>query len=199
MAFTLLDLKNQTNMSKYNKRGFLERIFKIKSVQEPQNQAALLRYSDPFIGEILLFAGNFAPRGWAFCHGQLLPINQNQALFALLGTTYGGNGTTNFKLPDLRGRVAIGVGAGHMQGEAAGQETHTLTQTELPTHSHGSTIPVVIPRDLTGTQATGLANANLQTLQNGSTTGASQSHNNVAPVLALNYIIAIQGIFPSRP
>lgn len=185
-------------MSKYNKRGFFERIFGTQPLQETEAPCSLLRYSDPFIGEIILFAGDFAPRGWAFCNGQTLAINQNQALFSLLGTQYGGDGRTTFKLPDLRGRVAIGVGGGHNQGEAAGTETHTLLATEIPAHAHSSTIPVVIPRDLTGTQATGLVNANLQGVQNGTTNGSSQSHNNVAPVLALNYIIATQGIFPSR-
>ena len=185
-------------MSKYNKGGFFERVLGIKPLQETQNKETTVRDSEPFIGEIMLFAGTFAPRGWMLCHGQTLAINTNQALFSLLGTQYGGDGRTTFKLPDLRGRVAIGVSGGYVQGQQAGTETHTLNSNELPAHSHGSTIPVVIPRDLTGTQATGLVNANLQGAENGSVAGSSQAHTNIAPVLALNYIIAIQGIFPSR-
>src|SRR5438874_3304897 len=90
----------------------------------------------PFMGEIKIISWNFAPQGWAFCNGQFLPINQNQALFSLLGTMYGGNGQTTFALPDLRGKVPLHVGQGFNQGETAGQENHTLTQSEMPAHSH---------------------------------------------------------------
>ena len=90
----------------------------------------------PFLGEVRVVSFNFAPKGWALCNGQLLPINQNQALFSLLGTTYGGNGQTTFALPDLRGRMPMHMGAGHTQGERAGEQTHTLTLSEIPQHSH---------------------------------------------------------------
>src|SRR6267142_2837265 len=92
--------------------------------------------AEPFLSEIRIFSFNFAPKGWAFCNGQFLPINQNQALFSLLGTTYGGNGQTTFALPDFRGRIPIHVGRGFLEGQAGGEETHTLNQQEMPTHTH---------------------------------------------------------------
>jgi len=138
---------------------------------------------DPFIGEVGLFANNFAPRGWAFCDGQLLQISENTALFSLLGTTYGGDGRTTFGLPDLRGRTAIGEGAGpgltpRPLGSKTGVENVTLTEAQMPSHAH--TLPLPPSSDMTGS------------------TGGNQPHTNMQPSLALNYIIALQGIYPSR-
>src|SRR5436190_18535631 len=99
-----------------------------------------VRMAEPFLSEIRIMSFNFAPKGWALCNGQLLPINQNQALFSLLGTTFGGNGQTTFALPDVRGRVPIHVGDGHTLGEKGGQEAHTITMQELPAHYHGVTV-----------------------------------------------------------
>lgn len=179
---------------------------------------------EPMIGEVRIFAGNFAPRSWALCEGQLLPISQNSALFSILGTTYGGDGRTTFALPDLRGRVAIGPGRGpgltdRRLGERSGQETHVLTTLEMPSHNHNASVTVSVGtntdsagsnegsgntlgaganiynstapeagEDLGGVSATG------QVLNN----GGSQAHNNMQPYLAVNYIIALQGVFPSR-
>ena len=178
---------------------------------------------DPLLGEIRLFGGNFAPQGWAFCQGQLLSIAQNSALFSLLGTTYGGDGQTTFGLPDLRGRVAIGFGQGaglpnYVLGELAGEPNHTLTTTEMPIHTHAAQTQVnatagggnagsptnaypaaSTTRDniySTGTPNTTL-NAQAAQVTIG-TNGGSQPHNNMPPYLGLNYIIALQGIFPSR-
>ena len=165
--------------------------------------------SEPFIGSIILFAGNFAPRGWAFCNGQLLPIAQNTALFSILGTTYGGNGQTTFALPDLRGRVPLhpGTGPGLSQytlGQSAGAETITLTSSEMPAHTH------VQPAS-NGDQTTNRPNAAVparggvyagttdgSALDPTSPAGGSQPHSNLQPYLAVNYIIALEGIFPSR-
>ena len=149
---------------------------------------------------------NFAPKGWAMCNGQLLPINQNQALFSLLGTTYGGNGQTNFALPDLRARTPIHVGSGHVLGERAGQASHTLGISELPTHTHvlaGTSANA--DSDIPTSNFLGAANnaytaaANLTTLSASSLTaiGGSQAHNNQQPFLTLTFCIALQGIFPS--
>jgi microcystin-dependent protein len=150
---------------------------------------------------------NFAPKGWALCNGQLLPINQNQALFSLLGTTYGGNGQTNFALPDLRGRVPIHEGNGHTLGERAGEQAHTLNQSEMPLHTHtvvGSTANADSP--LPSGNFLGGAN-NLYTLPSNpvslvpssiSTVGGSQPHQNMQPFLTLSFCIALQGIFPSH-
>ena len=164
----------------------------------------------PFLAELKIISWNYAPQGWALCNGQLLPINTNQALFSLLGTTYGGNGQTNFALPDLRGRVPIHTGSGHTLGEKAGQEVHTLTQSEMPTHIHiarasandaDTNIPdntVLLagsaPNDLY-TGAAGLTALTPSTITN---VGGSQAHENRQPFLTLNVIIALQGIFPSR-
>lgn len=163
--------------------------------------------AEPFLSEIRVFSFNFPPKGWAFCNGQLLPINQNQALFALLGTTYGGNGQTNFALPNLRGRNAMHVGAGHTLGEAGGSAAVTLTQQQMPQHLHflqGANKNGDVPLP-TGNL---LGNANnlyrpastLIGLLAGtvSNVGGSQPHNNMSPFLALNYCIALQGIFPSQ-
>jgi microcystin-dependent protein len=177
--------------------------------------------SEPFLSEIKLMSFNFSPKGWAMCNGQFLPINQNQALFSLLGTTYGGDGRVTFALPDLRSRIPIHTGDGHTLGERGGQEAHTLTISEMPTHLHqmhgdGTTAAAnnaVIP--LAGNslgQTTGVAsqgsgfavniystNAANATLAPGvvSNTGGSQPHENRQPYLVLNWCIATQGIFPS--
>jgi microcystin-dependent protein len=169
--------------------------------------------SDPYLGEIMLFSGNFAPHGWALCNGQLLPIFQWQALFSLLGTTYGGDGVTTFALPDLRDRVPIHFGQGtgltpHTLGERSGASTHTLTVAEIPVHNHllrvssgpatavspagmfpaenpaGSTQFAATPPDVMMT-ATGDA-------------GGSQPHENLQPCLGLTFCIALQGVFPSQ-
>jgi len=190
---------------------------------------------EPFIGEIVMFGGNFAPRGWAFCEGQLLAISQNQALFSILGTTYGGDGRTTFALPDLRGRVPISPGTGpglptYRLGARSGQATHTLTQLEMPSHTHtqapASTVIGAVQiasntepattneaagavlgaatsnvynneaaeagENLAGVSATFAPN--IQMLN----TGGNQAHNNMQPYLAVYYIIALQGTFPSR-
>jgi microcystin-dependent protein len=165
--------------------------------------------ADPFLSEIRVVSFNFPPKNWAFCDGQLLPINQNQALFALLGTTYGGNGQTNFALPDLRGRVALHRGAGHTLGERAGEQAHTLSISELPTHTH-----VLSASPLGGNQPTPAGNLLASTAPNalygpakGQTTlepgtvtnvGGSQAHLNMQPFLALSFCIALIGIFPSQ-
>jgi microcystin-dependent protein len=164
--------------------------------------------SEPFLGEIKIMSFNFAPKGWAFANGQFLPINQNQALFALLGTTYGGNGQTTFALPDLRGRAPFHLAPGHSLGEAAGQESHTLTVAELPAHTHivnGSrsdgndpTVTGHVPADSPSQIYS--APAALTTLHPSSvsTVGGTQPHTNLAPYLVLNFCIALQGIFPSQ-
>lgn len=164
--------------------------------------------SEPFLSEIKIVSFNFAPKGWALCNGQLLPINQNQALFSLLGTTYGGDGRVNFALPNLRGQVPISFGNGHTLGEAAGTPSVTVNIQQLPQHVHTMQVS-----NANGTTATpsgtflGAAN-NLYHLPDGSLTsmspgsvgnvGGSQPHNNMMPYLVLNFIIALQGIFPSR-
>ncbi|MDT5269847.1 MAG: hypothetical protein QOH49_2033 [Acidobacteriota bacterium] len=163
--------------------------------------------SEPFLSEIKIVSFNFPPKGWALCNGQFLPINQNQALFALLGTTYGGNGQTTFALPNLRGRVPIHMGNGHTLGEAAGSTSVTVNIQQLPTHTHqmnGSTTAAEL-NNPTGAYL-GLVNnaytppANLVALDPSSVTnvGGSQPHNNMMPYLVLNFIIALQGIFPSQ-
>jgi microcystin-dependent protein len=173
--------------------------------------------ADPFLGELRAFSFDFAPRGWAQCGGQSLPINQNQALFALLGTTYGGNGQTNFALPNLRGRTAIGQGTGTgfsniVMGQAGGSARHTLTQGELPVHSHGVRASSALATELAATSgqfATPAVNARLQPLYSNaanasaradaiSGVGGNQPHENRRPFLTMNYCIALQGIFPSR-
>ncbi len=178
---------------------------------------------EPFLGQIILVGFNFAPRGWAFCNGQLLSIAQHSALFSLLGTTYGGDGRTTFGLPDLRGRCAVGMGQGpglsnYTQGERAGQENVTLLQTQMPAHTHtlgassaigtvsdpadaviannqvtierGKTIPASAFIQSGPTVA-----MNAQAIQ---TTGGNQAHENRQPYIAMNYVIALEGIFPSR-
>ena len=171
----------------------------------------------PFLSQIMVVSFNFAPKGWALCNGQLLPINQNQALFSLLGTTYGGDGRVNFALPDLRGRVPISMGSGRTLGEKAGEETHTITIAELATHNHGmlgqaqqannatpgTGTSVAQGRSAgTGTpQVTifGTGSPNRAFAQSTITnTGGSQPHENLEPYLTLNFCIALQGIFPSQ-
>lgn len=164
--------------------------------------------AEPFLSEIRLMSFNFAPKGWALCNGQLLPINQNQALFSLLGTMYGGNGQTTFALPDLRGRVPIHVGTSHTLGERGGEQAHTLSISELPTHTHAvrahtgvgtgstpgaNTVLSKSPADLYGAP-TGLTALHSATSVN---TGGSQAHTNIQPFLTLNFCIALQGIYPS--
>jgi microcystin-dependent protein len=163
--------------------------------------------AEPFLSEIRICSFVFAPKGWALCNGQLLPINQNQALFSLLGTTFGGDGRVNFGLPDLRGRNPMHVGSGHTLGERGGEQAHTLSISEIPTHTH------VVKASSTATGgAAGLngaflgggnnvyhAPANLTSLSPGSitNTGGSQAHLNMQPFLTLSFCIALQGIFPS--
>lgn len=166
--------------------------------------------AEPFLSELRLFSFNFPPKGWAFCNGQFLPINQNQALFSLLGTTYGGNGQTTFALPDLRGRVPIHFGSGFTLGQAAGQQAHTLTISELPEHMHflQATTAVVnnaIPNntELLGSTApndfyTGPAALTPLALGTVGNVGGSQPHMNMQPFLTLSWCIALQGIFPSQ-
>jgi microcystin-dependent protein len=169
--------------------------------------------AEPFLAEIRIMSFVFAPKGWALCDGQLLPINQNQPLFALLGTTFGGDGRVNFALPDLRSRASIHMGSGHTLGERGGEQAHTLSISEIPTHTHtmsatnaqpavgaGTTPgPTVIlaktrasflyssPNSLTAQPANALSNV-----------GGSQAHLNMQPFLVLSFCIALQGIFPSQ-
>lgn len=162
--------------------------------------------SEPFLAEIRIASFNFPPRGWAFCNGQLLPINQNQALFSLLGTTYGGNGQTNFALPDLRGRAPVHRGSGITLGERGGEEQHTLSAAEMPAHTHQVMASVTngSSRDPAGNVLASALNlyadpASLTAIRPGSaaSVGGSQAHQNMQPFLALSMIIALQGIFPS--
>ena len=177
--------------------------------------------SEPFIGQIMLVGFNFEPRGWAFCNGQLLSISQNTALFSLLGTTYGGNGQTTFALPDLRGRAAVGFGQGpglsnYDLGEQTGSESTTLTVGQMPAHSHlvganaaNATVASPSGADLAqGVDTRGIAGKSYSTppmtapvtLDPATVqpSGGSQPVSNIQPVLGLNYIIALEGIFPSR-
>jgi len=167
--------------------------------------------SEPFLAEIRIVSFNFAPRGWAFCNGQILPINQNQALFSLLGTTYGGDGRVNFALPDLRGRAPLHVDNSSIQlGQRAGEESHTLTVPEIPLHQHqlnmkntdGTNTPPPTPsiskskiEQRFSTVSPGSVAMNPSSISN---SGGGQAHNNMQPSLVLNYCIALQGIFPSR-
>ena len=163
---------------------------------------------EPYLSEIKIVAFNFPPKGWAFCNGQLLPINQNQALFSLLGTTYGGDGQTTFALPDLRGRAPIHMGSGFNLGQRAGEEAHTITMNEMASHTHqmraSNNPPNVGPptnaffASNTGfTPYGGTADVAMSTTCI-SNTGGSQAHENRSPFLVLNFIIALQGIFPSQ-
>jgi microcystin-dependent protein len=164
--------------------------------------------SEPFIAEIKIISWNFPPKGWAFCNGQLLPINQNQALFSILGTTYGGDGRVNFALPNLQGSMPVHVGQGIIQGQRGGEQAHTLNISEMPAHNHtpvgSNTNPPTSPTALGNlwsannakpfaASATGSMNPACVLLA-----GGSQPHENMSPYLVLNFIIALQGIFPSR-
>jgi microcystin-dependent protein len=180
--------------------------------------------SEPFLGELKIISWNFPPKGWAFANGQVLPINQNQALFSILGTTYGGNGQTTFALPNLQGRMPVHVGNGISLGESAGQTAHTLNISEMPAHNHllqadnatpgGSNSNTPDPSGKVLGQSAGSSGtppqpfgANMYSTPPANTTlnpacvapsGGSQPHDNMSPYLVLNVIIALQGIFPSR-
>jgi len=164
--------------------------------------------AEPFLSEIRIMSFVFPPKGWALCDGQLLPINQNQGLFSLLGTTFGGDGRVNFGLPDLRGRVPIHVGSGHTLGERGGEQAHTLSIAELPQHTHvaqassdvgNAFVPTSnLLAKVQGVDAYAPA-ANLAAMKATSitNTGGSQAHLNMQPFLILSFCIALQGIFPS--
>ena len=170
--------------------------------------------ADPFIGEVRMFSGNFAPLGFAFCDGQLMSIAQNTALFALIGTTYGGDGQQTFALPDLRSRIPIGMGQGpgmgnRNMGEVVGRETVTLLATQIPDHAHRQSASSSAALATAGPGGTPAPSATTSFYGNGAAdtplaatavaaAGGSQPHNNMAPFLAVNFIIALEGIFPSR-
>jgi microcystin-dependent protein len=181
--------------------------------------------AEPFLSEIRMFSFNFAPKGWATCNGQLLPINQNQALFSLLGTTYGGNGQTTFALPNLQGLVSIHMGNSHTLGERGGEEAHTLNVTEMPAHLHSMSAkaadaltgaaghiptPVAAKALAQGHASQGTNNPVAVSIYGTGTpstalapgtvgnTGGSQPHLNQQPYLTINFCIALQGIFPSQ-
>jgi microcystin-dependent protein len=166
----------------------------------------------PFLGELKIISWNYAPRGWAFCNGQFLPINQNQALFALFGTMYGGNGQTTFALPNLRGRAPIHTGNGFVQGQTGGASSHTVTQSQMPQHIHianatsaqadqnsNSAAPTRILAQSNFSFGWGPA-GNLHAMDPASlaNVGGSQPHENRQPFLVLNFIVALQGVFPSQ-
>lgn len=167
---------------------------------------------EPFIGQLMMFGGNFAPRGWAFCDGQLLPIAQYQALFSILGTTYGGDGRNTFALPDLRGRVAMHAGSGpglttRRAGESLGQESVTLTDTQIPSHNHALNVSNAEGNSSrTADAAIGTSGifasdvASLTTLNAASVgqNGGGLPHDNMQPTLCVNFIIALEGVYPSR-
>jgi microcystin-dependent protein len=163
--------------------------------------------AEPFLSEIRIFSFGFPPKGWALCDGQLLPINQNQALFSLLGTTYGGDGRVNFGLPNLQGRVPIHTGSGHTLGERGGEQAHTLSISEIPTHTHvatassdNGTVVVATGNVLAAANNLYTTPTNLTALMPGTVAnvGGSQAHLNMQPFLVLNFSIALQGIFPSQ-
>jgi microcystin-dependent protein len=163
--------------------------------------------AEPFLSEIRMMSFNFPPKGWALCNGNLLPINQNQALFSLLGTTYGGDGRVNFGLPNLQGRAPMHMGSGHTLGELGGEQAHTLSISEIPTHVHTANATntngaTAVP---TGAVLGAFANAYTQPAQltsllpaSVSSVGGSQAHPNMQPFLTINFSIALQGIFPSQ-
>jgi len=164
--------------------------------------------SEPFLGEIKIISWNYPPKGWSFCNGQLLPINQNQALFSILGTTYGGDGRQTFGLPNLQGRTPVHVGDGIVLGELGGETAHTLNISEIPAHNH---VPVGSSTQASDTSPAGnlwaldgskpyAANSDNTAMNPTSLlpTGGNQPHENMSPYLVLNFIIALQGIFPSQ-
>jgi microcystin-dependent protein len=161
--------------------------------------------AEPFLGEVRLMSFNFPPKGWALCNGQLLPINQNQALFSILGTTYGGDGRTTFALPDLRSRAPLYQGNGHSLGERGGEEAHTLTQSELPTHNHfmqstNTNGDQNVPNILAAANNVYGPFGNPAAVLNGSsiTPTGNQPHENMQPFAVISFCIALQGIFPSQ-
>ena len=163
--------------------------------------------AQPYVGEIRMFAGNFAPAGWMFCEGQLLPISENETLFQLIGTTYGGDGESTFALPDLRGRLPLHQGNGFILAETGGAEEITLTVNQIPAHGHPMLASNDIPtqntpqNNVTGQAAAKIYRAGSPTVflnpQAVSVTGQSQPHSNFQPYLCINYIISLFGIFPS--
>lgn len=165
--------------------------------------------AEPFLAEIRIMSFNFPPKGWALCNGQLLLINQNTALFSLLGTTFGGDGRVNFALPDYRGRTPIHTGSGHTLGERGGEQAHTLSIAEIPTHDHGLNLmnvtgtnsPLGTPSLSNSGDERGFTSTSLNVTDMGSQTitnvGGSQAHLNMQPFLTLSFCIALQGIFPS--
>jgi microcystin-dependent protein len=166
--------------------------------------------AEPFLSEIRIMSFGFPPKGWALCDGQLLPINQNQALFSLLGTTYGGDGRVNFGLPNLQGRTPIHMGGSHTLGERGGEQAHTLSISEIPTHTHVAKATATPATTTTPTSSLMLAESTVQSLYGTATNlqamapnavanvGGSQAHLNMQPFLVLNFSIALQGIFPSQ-
>jgi microcystin-dependent protein len=166
--------------------------------------------AEPFLSEIRIMSFGFPPKGWALCDGQLLPINQNQGLFSLLGTTYGGDGRVNFGLPDLRGRTPIHMGGGHTLGERGGEQGHTLSISEIPTHTHSAQATSGAGNSASPSTTSMLGVSTVQSLYGTATNlqamapasianvGGSQAHLNMEPFLVLNFSIALQGIFPSQ-
>jgi microcystin-dependent protein len=163
--------------------------------------------AEPFLSEIRMMSFNFAPKGWAQCNGQLLPINQNQALFSLLGTTYGGDGRVNFGLPNLQGNTPVHMGSGFTLGQIGGEQSHTLSISELPSHAHVANATnvngaVAVPANTFlgafNNAYSQLVNATSLVPSTISNTGGSQAHQNMQPFLTLNFCIALQGIFPSQ-
>jgi microcystin-dependent protein len=165
--------------------------------------------AEPFLAELRIMSFSFPPKGWALCNGQFLPINQNQALFSLLGTTYGGNGQTTFALPDLRGRVPLHMGEGFTLGQAGGETAHTLTASEMTSHIHFVNVSLLANngKATPGGNYLGSGNNAYHAVDNKLTTlnpetvsmvGGSQPHNNTQPYLTVSFCIALQGIFPSQ-
>lgn len=164
--------------------------------------------STPFLGQLMLFPFNFAPKGWTMCNGQLLSIQQNQALFSLLGTTFGGDGRTTFGLPNLQGRTPVGAGGGFNLGQTGGEESHTLTINEVPAHFHSlnatttSADKTAAANNVLGTPSQGIyaPPGNIVGMNQGSISayGGSQPHENRQPFLVMTWCIALQGIFPSQ-